>query len=87
MANPEGSPEDSKEREQTPEEVREVVLEAIEKQLGALLTQQREDGSTITNPALPISLEGGKLEVDAGGYGFSIDLDSVIKAELMKEEE
>ncbi len=89
MANPEMGSQDSKEteKEQTPEEILAVINEAIEKGREVLLTQLNSDRkSSITNIAIPHSIEGNFLTVEAGGYGFDIEVNSIKKAEFAERE-
>ncbi|MEK7665177.1 MAG: hypothetical protein AAB361_03510 [Patescibacteria group bacterium] len=96
MTNPEMSPRESEEKtpreetselenieekEQTPEEVLAVINEAIKKGRQVLLTQENSEGVVI-NTAIPYSIEGGFLTIEANGYGFDIKIDSIKKAEL-----
>lgn len=90
MANPEMGPKDSEEetsqeREQTPEEILEVVKEAIEKGGEVLLTQLKSDGTRITNQASPISIEGNYLTIEADGYGFDVEITKIKEAESVEK--
>jgi len=87
MFNPEMGPQEPEEteKEQTPEEILSVINEAIEKGREVLLTQSGSEKS-ITNIAIPFSIEGSFLTVEADGYGFEINVDSIRRAELIEEE-
>lgn len=79
--------EEVKEREQTPEEVLAAINEAIENGKEVLLTQAGSDGkSFITNVAIPHSIEGNFLTIEADGYGLDIEISSIKRAELAKKE-
>jgi hypothetical protein len=86
--NPENKgPENNEtEKEQTPEEILAIIAEAIEKGEWVLLTQLKQDGTPITNPAEPISIDGNYLTIEAGGYGIDIEISKITKAEIIKEE-
>lgn len=95
MANPEMGPqepepeeeipqesEETAEKKQTPEEILAVINEAIEEGREVLLVQESSDGRILTNLAIPYSLEGNFLTIEADGFGFDIRIDSIKKAEL-----
>ena len=92
MANPEMGPQEPEEeipqeKEQTPEEILEIIKEAIEKGREVLLTQLNSDRkSSISNIAIPYSIEGNFLTIEADGYGFDIEVNSIKKAELVEKE-
>ena len=73
--------ENPQEKEQTPEEILEVIKEAIEKGEEVSLTQLTADGKITKDTALPISVEGNYLTIEADGYGFSIEIDGIKRAE------
>lgn len=83
MENPEMSPlgSEEEEREQTREEILETIKEVIEAGKEIALTQLTSEGKEITNIGLPISMEGNYLTIEADGYGFDIEIDSIKKVE------
>ena len=81
----EKEPRNENEQEQTPEQIRVLLEGAIEKMQDVLLTQATEKGD-VTNPATPISLDGSYLEVEADGYGFSIIMERIKRAEIIQQE-
>ena len=66
--------------EQTPEQILEIIREAIENGRNVLLVQQRHNGSLITNLGQPISIEGNNLTIESAGYGFDIKISSIKSA-------
>lgn len=84
MVNQEMGPRDpqegKKEKEQAQEEILKILKEAIEKGREVAITQSKADGF-ITNSALPISIEGEYLTVEADGYGFDIEINSIERIE------
>jgi len=71
----------SQEKEQTPEEILEVIKEAIEKDEGVLMTQLTADGKVMKGVALLISLEGNCLTIEESGYIFDIEIGSIKRVE------
>ena len=69
------------EKEQTREEILEIIREAVEAGKEIALTQLTSEGKETTNVAFPVSIEGNYLTIEAGGYGFDIMIDSIKKVE------
>ena len=71
------------ENEQSPEEIKGVLTEAIEKKKYVLITQKLQEGGEIENVATPVSIEGWILMVDVDGFGLPVELRSIRKAEII----
>ena len=70
-----------REREQSREEILEILAEAIETGRKVMITQITSDGQIVQNSAEPISLQNDRLEVESDGFGFSIDVSMIKKVE------
>ena len=75
------------ESDQTLERIMEVITEAIESGKKLEITQQLKDGMFIKGNATPISIDGNILEVDAEGLGMSLELGSLVRADIIEEKE
>ena len=73
--------EHPKEQEQSREEVLKTLTEAIETGREVAIVQTKPDGQPIENIALPISLQGDRLEIESDGFGFSIDVSTIKRVE------
>lgn len=51
---------------------------------GVLLTRLKGDGTPMEIPCIPISIDGGALELEASGYDLSVKISSIIKAEIIE---
>ena len=69
--------EPRREEEQNREEILRILTEAIEMGSKVYMTQLKSDGQPKQGIAEPISIDGDILEIDADGYGLSIDVNSI----------
>ncbi len=79
MVNSEIGSGESEGREQTPEEILLTLREAIENGRQINLTVQNSDGTFNEGKATPISIGGKYLDIEADGFGMSIELDCIKK--------
>jgi hypothetical protein len=81
--------EDKKEREQTPEEIREILNIAIENQCEVKIAILDKNGINPKEAIVePYEIEGKYLVLTTeDGYGLSVELSRIEKAELPLEEE
>lgn len=70
-------------REQSPERIIELLTEAIEGGKDVELTQLRTNGEATINIAEPVSIDGNYLTIEAGGYGFDIELAQIVNVEIV----
>lgn len=70
---------EKREWEQTPEEKLRLLQEAIENGKEVILTVQNSDGSVTEGKATPIVIDGKYVDIEADGYGMSIELYRITK--------
>jgi hypothetical protein len=73
------------EQEQTPEEILEIITEAISNGREVLIEQRQSDGSVVENLALPFSIEDGCVLIEADGWGLNIILGNIKRVKVYKD--
>lgn len=68
------------------EKILETIKEAIEKGKTVEISQGRSNGEIIANAAVPIRIEGDFLTIEADGFGFDIEVSSILNARMVEDE-
>ena len=71
------------ENEQSSEEIKRILTEAIENKKNVLIAQKLQEGGEIRNVAAPVSMEGSILTVDVDGFGLPIEIQSVKEVQII----
>ena len=80
-------PQEGKEKEQTPEEIFDIVDRATNGDKKVLITWIETDGTPATRRVLPFQIEGDLLLVETSRGASFINISSIKKAEIIENKE